>query len=137
MNLQEQISRIQEMMNIKDMFKGMFGKKELTSDDKRINMVVDFIKTYHEIKEQDVIHLYSEGDKVYWLKPNNVKIFYYDTKLKELSYSWEFAKEIYNYIPDDRLLELDSRMMADVFEKLYNKKVNTVYGYSSLGLNPF
>ena len=130
MNLQEQISRIQEIMNIKDMFKGIFGKKELTSDDKRINMIVDLIKTYYTIEERD--SLATKGNKVYWLQPSNTILFHYNKKNKKLEYKWQFAKEIHSYIPDDRLLHLDSRMMADVFEKLFNKKVDVVYGYSEI-----
>jgi hypothetical protein len=130
MNLQEQISRIQEIMNIKDMFKKIFGKKELTSYDKRINMIVDLIKTYYTIEERD--SLVTEGNKVYWEKPIGRIIFHYNKKNKKLEYKWQFAQEIHNYIPDDRLLQIDSRMMADVFEKLFNKKVDVVYGYSEI-----
>jgi hypothetical protein len=130
MNLQEQISRIQEMMNIKDMFKGMFGKKELTSEEKLVNMVVKFIKRYSKIEERDALAI--KGDKVYWLQPSNTIVFYYNKPLKKLEYKWQFAQEIHKFIPDDRLLQLDSELMGKVFEKLYNKKVDKVYGYSEL-----
>ena len=130
MNLQEQISRIQEMMNIKDMFKGMFGKKELTSEEKLVNMVVKFIKSYFKIEERDGVAIKS--NKVYWLQPSNTIIFYYDKPRKRLEYRWQFAQEIHKYIPDDRLLQLDSELMKKVFEKLYNKKVDKIYGYSEL-----
>jgi TfoX/Sxy family transcriptional regulator of competence genes len=130
MNLQEQISRIQEVMGIKDMFKGMFGKKELTKDEKMVNRIVKFIKGYSKIEERDALAI--KGNKVYWLQPSNTIVFYYDAPRKRLEYKWQFAQEIHKFIPDDRLLHLDSELMKKVFEKLYNKKVDKIYGYSEL-----
>ncbi len=112
------------------MFKGMFGKKELTSEEKLINMIVKFIKRYSKIEERDALAI--KGDKVYWLQPSNTIVFYYNKPLKKLEYKWQFAQEIHKFIPDDRLLQLDSELMGKVFEKLYNKKVDKVYGYSEL-----
>ena len=56
----------------------------------------------------------------------------YFPKYKRLEYNWDFAKDIHSVIGDNRLLHLDSEMMGKIFEKLFNKKVNKVFGYSRL-----
>jgi len=133
MNLQEQISRIHEVMGIKDMFKNMFGKKPLTKDDKLINIMVEYIKENYSIEfdsnDKDEITYYdTDYTGVWW----NTPIMKYYPKYKRLEYSKFFAKDIHSVISDDRLLQPDSEMMGKIFEKLYKKKVDKVNGYSRL-----
>ena len=64
-----------------------------------------------------------------WIFPPIMK--YFPTK-KLLNYNWKFAEDIHTWIGDDRLLQPDSKMIGKIFEKLYNKNVNYVFGYSRL-----
>ncbi len=132
MNLHEQISRIHEVMGIKDIFGNLFGKKELTKDEKLINFIVDFIKKNYEIKQRDSIHI--KGDTTYWLMPEDKIIFYYHNESKRLEYPWWFAEDIHRFFGDDRLIHLDSEMIGNVFEKLYKKKVKWSNGYSRVSI---
>jgi len=132
MNLQENISRIHEVMGIKDMFKNMFGKKPLTNDERLVNVLVRFIKETYSIdfssNDEGEITYYETDDTGVW----NTPIMKYFPKYKRLEYNWDFAKDIHSMISDDRLLHLDSKMMGKIFEKLYKKKVDKVNGYSRL-----
>ncbi len=132
MNLQEQISRIHEVMGIKDMFKNMFGKKPLTKDDKLINLIVEYIKENYSIdfssNDYDEITYYETDYTGVW----NTPIMKYYPKYKRLEYSRFFAEDINSLIGDDRLIQPDSEMMGKIFEKLYKKKVDKVNGYSRI-----
>ena len=132
MNLQENISRIHEVMGIKDMFKNMFGKKPLTNDDRLVNVLVKFIKGNYSIdfasNDYGEITYYETDYTGVW----NTPIMKYFPKYKRLEYSRFFAKDIYSMIGDDRLLQPDSEMMGKIFEKLYKKKVDKVNGYSRI-----
>ncbi len=132
MNLQEQISRIHEVMGIKDMFKNMFGKKPLTNDERLVNVLVKFIKETYSIdfssNDEGEITYYETDDTGVW----NTPIMKYYPKYKRLEFSRLFAEDIYNVIGDNRLLHRDSEMMGKIFEKLYKKKVDKVNGYSRI-----
>ena len=132
MNLQERISRIHEVMGIKDMFKNMFGKKPLTKDDKLINLIVEYIKENYSIdfasNDYGEITYYETDYTGVW----NTPIMKYYPKYKRLEFSRLFAEDIYSVIGDDRLLHRDSEMMGKIFEKLYKKKVDKVNGYSRI-----
>ena len=132
MNLQENISRIQEVMGIKDMFKNMFGKKPLTNDDRLVNVLVEFIKENYSIdfasNDYGEITYYETDYTGVW----NTPIMKYYPQYKRLEYSRYFAEDIYSVIGDNRLLDRDSEMMGKIFEKLYKKKVDKVNGYSRL-----
>jgi hypothetical protein len=132
MNLHEQISRIHEVMGIKDILKNMFGKKPLTKDDRLVNVIVKFIKENHSIdfssNEYGEITFYLTDDTGVWETP----IMKYFSRYKRLEYTWDFAEDIYDWIGDDRLIHLDSEMMGKIFEKMFNKKVDKVNGYSRL-----
>jgi hypothetical protein len=129
MNLQEQISRIHEVMGIKDMFKNMFGKKPLTNDDRLVNVLVEFIKENYSIdfasNDYGEITYYETDYTGVW----NTPIMKYYPKYKRLEFSRLFAEDIYNVIGDNRLLDRDSEIMGKIFEKLYKKKVDKVNGY--------
>jgi len=132
MNLHEQISRIHEVMGIKDMFKNMFGKKPLTNDDRLVNVLVKFIKENYSIdfasNDYDEITYYETDYTGVW----NTPIMKYYPMYKRLEYSRFFAEDIYNVIGDNRLLQPDSEIMGKIFEKLYKKKVDRVNGYSRI-----
>jgi hypothetical protein len=132
MNLQEQISRIHEVMGIKDMFKNMFGKKPLTKDDRLIDVLVKFIKENYSIdfssNDYGEITYYETDYTGVW----NTPIMKYYPKYKRLEYSRFFAEDIYNTIGDNRLLQPDSEIMGKIFEKLYKKKVDKANGYSRI-----
>jgi hypothetical protein len=108
------------------------GKKPLSKDDKIINAIVGFIKDNYNIKEfMDTRD--NQGDYLYTLIDEHQWVFNYFTSDKRLHYSWKFAEDIHNWIGiDGRLLQPDSEMMGKIFEKLFNKKVNKVFGYSRL-----
>jgi hypothetical protein len=113
---------------IVDNIKSFFGKKSLTKDDKLLEVIVKFIKDNYDIEERE-----SSLDKkntTYFLRPGGNVVFLYIKEFKKLKYDWTFAQDIHSWISDDRLLEPDSELMGKVFEKLYKKKVNTVFGYS-------
>jgi hypothetical protein len=116
----------------KDMIKSMFGKKPLTKDDKLINAIAEFINENYSIDFESVDYettFYLTNDTGNWIFP---PIMEYYPKYKKLHYSWKFAEDIHNWIGDDRLLQPDSEMMGKIFEKLFNKEVIEVYGYSRL-----
>ena len=117
---------------ILDKIKSFLGKKPLSKDDKIINAIVGFIKDNYNIKEfMDTRD--NEGDYIYTLIDEHQWVFNYFTSAKRLHYSWKFAEDIHNWIGiDERLLQPDSEMMGKIFEKLFNKKVNKVFGYSRL-----
>ena len=117
---------------ILDKIKSFLGKKPLSKDDKIINAIVGFIKDNYNIKEfMDTRD--NQGDYIYTLIDEHQWVFNYFTSAKRLHYSWKFAEDIHNWIGiDERLLQPDSEMMGKIFEKLFNKKVNTVFGYSRL-----
>ena len=108
-----------------NLFKNIFGKKEVTKEDKVVNLIAKFIKNNYQLKENTEMHpnsiVYYTSD----IQPPAV--FYYEDK--ELVYNRKLAREIYDYIPDDRLLQPDSKLMGEVFEKLYERKVKSTTGY--------
>ncbi len=132
MNLHEQVDRIHEVMGLKDMFKNMFGKKEVTKDERYANVIADFIRKNHPIdfssNDFGEVTFYLTDDTGVW----NTPIMKYFPKYKRLEYKWSFAEEIHTWIGDDRLLQPDSETMGKIFEKMFKKKVSYVYGYSRL-----
>ena len=109
-----------------NLFKNIFGKKEVTKEDKMVNLIVKFIKNNYKLKEHTETHANSTAYYTSDIQPPAV--FYYEDK--ELVYNRKLAREIYDYIPDDRLLQPDSKLMGEVFEKLYKKKVRDSLGFS-------
>ena len=118
---------------IVDKIKSLFGKKTLTKDDRLINLIAQFIndnyKMEGEIDKFGTVTIYLTDDTGNLIHPPIMK-YYPDNKV--LDYSWEFSQDIYGWFSDERLLKLDSEMMGKIFEKLFKKKINVVYGYSRL-----
>ena len=138
MNLKESIRKVlrEETLNeggMMDSLKKFFGKKEKTSEDRLVNIIVELIKQHYSIDFgldfEEGITFYLTNDRGNWIYPPIMK--YFPTK-KLLNYNWKFAEDIHTWIGDDRLLQPDSKMMGKIFEKLYNKNVNYVFGYSRL-----
>jgi hypothetical protein len=112
---------------MKNLFKKIFGKKEVTKEDKVVNLIIKFIKDNYQITE----YYESEESESRTYHTNDLwppAVFYY--KNKELTYNRKLAQEIHNFIPDDRLLQPDSKLIGEIFEKLYNHKVRVTEGYS-------
>ena len=118
---------------IVDKIKSFLGKKPLSNDDRLVNVLVKFIKENYSIdfssNDEGEITYYETDDTGNWIYPPIMRYF---PKYKRLEYNWDFAKDIHSVIGDNRLLHLDSEMMGKIFEKLFNKKVNKVFGYSRL-----
>jgi hypothetical protein len=112
---------------MKNLFKSLFGKKEVTKEDKVVNLIIKFIKDNYNFTEY-----ISNGD-VYceWRADEFPGLaFYYEVTHQRLTYRRELAQEIHYHIPDNRLLQPDSVLMGEVFEKLYKKKVRDSLGFS-------
>ncbi len=142
MNLKESIRKIlrEETLDeggMMDSLKKFFGKKPLPKEEMRderlINVVVRFInETYTMEGTRDewgtvTIYLTDErGNTIY------LPMMRYYPDSKRLEYNWDFARGIHDIIGDDRLIQPDSEIMGKIFEKLFNKKVDKVNGYSRL-----
>ena len=115
---------------MKNLFKKIFGKKEVTKDDKVVNLIANFIKVNYNITE----YYNSKESEARTYHTNDIwppAVFYY--REKELTYSRKLANDIYEFIPDNRLLQPDSKLMGEVFEKLYESKVHSIMGYNFNG----
>jgi hypothetical protein len=110
-----------------NLFKKIFGKKEVTKEDKVVNLIAKFIKNNYQLKENTEMHANTNTIVYYTSDIQPPAVFYYEDK--ELVYNRKLAREIYDYIPDDRLLQPDSKLMGEVFEKLYERKVKSTTGY--------
>jgi hypothetical protein len=112
---------------MKDTFKSLFGKKEVTKEDKVINLIVKFIKDNYNVTEyisDRNVYCDYKADEFHGLA------FYYEVTHQRLTYRRQLAQDIHNFIPDNRLLQPDSELMGEVFEKLYKKKVRDSLGFS-------
>ena len=112
---------------MKNLFKSLFGKKEVTKEDKVANLIINFIKDNFNLTE-----FISErgGYCDYKVDEFPGLAFYYEVTHQRLTYRRELAQDIHNFIPDNRLLQPDSELMGEVFEKLYKKKVRYSVGFS-------
>lgn len=113
---------------MKTLFKKIFGKKEVIKEDKMVKLIGKFITDNYNIRE----YHNSEESETRTYYTNDISppaVFFYDID-KALIYSRELALDIYEYIPDDRLLQPDSQLMGKVFEKLYERKVKSTHGFN-------
>jgi hypothetical protein len=112
---------------MKNLFKSLFGKKEVTKEDKAANLIINFIKDNFNLTE-----FISERGGYCDYKADEFPglAFYYEVTHQRLTYRRELAQDIHNFIPDNRLLQPDSELMGEVFEKLYKKKVRYSVGFS-------
>jgi hypothetical protein len=127
MNLQENIRRIlREETSLMDKIRNLFTKKQPDPNHKLLDIIVEFIELNFNIKE-------TQTHEEYLYKDNGNLIMTYNKEGKYLYYKWDFSKKIHDYIPDDRLLHLDSDIMGKIFVRLFNRPVKEVYGYSMIG----
>ncbi len=115
------------LSTMKRLFKRLFGKKKLTEEDRMVNLIAKFINNNYDISE-DISHEHVFTEYFIMDMWHGV-IFYYSKTFKTLYYRRDLAQDIYNFIPDNRLLQPDSELMGKVFEKLYKSKVRNVNGY--------
>jgi hypothetical protein len=112
---------------MKNLFRSIFGKKEVTKEDKMVNLIVKFIKVNYNITE----YISDQGGYCDYKADEFPGLaFYYEMTHQRITYRKELAQEIHNFISDDRLLQPDSKLMGEVFEKLYKKKVRDSLGFS-------
>jgi hypothetical protein len=112
---------------MKRSLKRLFDKKKLTEEDRMVNVIAKFIKNNYDILE-DISHK-DIGTKYYIRDMWAGVILYYSKTQRTLYYRRDLAQDIFNFIPDNRLLQPDSELMGKVFEKLYKNKVRNVSGY--------
>jgi hypothetical protein len=112
---------------MKNLFKSLFGKKEVTKEDKVVNLIIKFIKDNYNFTE----YISNGGVYCEWKADEFPGLaFYYEVTHQRLTYRRELAQDIHNFISDNRLLQPDSKLMGEVFEKLYKKKVRDSLGFS-------
>lgn len=135
MKLQDSIKSIlQEEFSFLEMIRNLFSKKEITPDDKLVDLICKFIKKHYEISGHKVTR-YSGSKEInfYWNNHKDVPlIMVYYPLLKKLEYNWMFTEDLHRWFGDDRLVHIDSELMGKIFEKLYNMKVNKCFGYNRL-----
>jgi hypothetical protein len=135
MNLQEHIKKVlREEVGFIEKLKRMFSKKELSTEEKRIELIVKYL--IPSFKLQSEKHINWDGEKKISIRSfdnegNHTVMSYYPDS-KRLEYAWGFAEKIHRMFPHKNLLHLDSKMIGQLFERLYNKKVERVYGYQYL-----
>ena len=102
-------------------------------DEKLLNVLVKFINDSYTMEgtrdEWGTVTIYLTDERENTI---HLPMMRYYPDSKRLEYNWDFARDIHDMIGDDRLLYLDSEMMGKIFEKLFNKKVDKVNGYSRL-----
>jgi hypothetical protein len=135
MNLQEHIKKVlREEVGFIEKLKRLFPKKELSTEEKRIELIVKYLIPMFKLQSEKYIN--SEGEKVIVIRSfdneGNRTVMTYYPDFKRLDYAWEFAKKIHRMFPHKGLLHLDSKMIGQLFERLYNKRVDKVYGYQYL-----
>lgn len=112
---------------MKNLFRSIFGKKEVTKEDKVVNVIIKFIKDNYNITE----YISDQGAYCDYRADEFPGLaFYYEMTGQRITYRRELAQEIHYHIPDNRLLQPDSKLMGEVFEKLYKKKVRNSLGFS-------
>lgn len=135
MNLQEHIKKVlREEMGFIGKLKRLFPKKELSTEEKRIELIVKYLIPVFKLQKEEYINW--EGEKTIAIRTfdnegNHIVMTYYPD-FKRLEYAWGFAQKIHRMFPHKNLLHLDSEMIGQLFERLYNKRVDKVYGYQYL-----
>ena len=101
-----------------------FRKKVLTDDEKVVNAIAHFIVSSFKL---DIRDSSITGDEygVYRIANGGPILFFYYNFYKKLQYNEELTKEIYKYIPDERLKMEDNELIRKVFKKLFYKEADT------------
>jgi hypothetical protein len=135
MNLQEHIKKVlREEVGFIEKMKRLFPKKELSTEEKRIELIVKYL--IPSFKLQSEKHKNWDGEKKISIRSfdneGSRTVMSYYPESKRLEYAWAFSEKIHKMFPHNDLLHLDSEMIGQLFERLYNKKVERVYGYHYL-----
>ena len=132
MKIQENIRKVlREEVSLMDKIKGFFSKKNNTTnkEGRLVNLIVNYINLTFEITEDKSPYV-GKVNKYIYFEPDGRIVMRYIPQYKRLEYINDFTKEIYNTIPDERLLEEDSELMGKVYEKLTNRKVEKSQNFS-------
>jgi hypothetical protein len=135
MNLQEHIKKVlREEVGFIEKLKRLIPRKELSTEEKIINVIYKYVMPFFKLQSEKYVN--SEGEIVIAIRSFNSEgnhtVMKYYPLYKRLDYSWEFATKIHRMFPHKGLLRLDSEMIGQLFERLYNKGVDKVYGYQYL-----
>jgi hypothetical protein len=106
-----------------DFIKNRFRKKVLTEDEKVVNAIAHFIVSSFKIDIRDS-SLTGDEYGVYRIANGGPVLFFYYNHYKKLQYNEELTKELYKYIPDERLKIIDNELIRKVFKKLFYKEVD-------------
>ena len=134
-NLQEHIKKVlREEVGLIDRLRKLFPKKELTTEEKRIDLIVRYLIPMFKLQSHKNIN--SEGHKtisvISFNSDGNSTVMKYYPEFKRLEYTWGFAEKIHKMFPHKDLLHLDSEMIGQLFTRLYKKKVDRVEVYRYL-----
>jgi hypothetical protein len=135
MNIQEHIKKVlREEVGFIEKLKRLIPRKELSNEEKIINVIYKYVIPFFKLQSEKFIN--SNGEKTIIIRgfdsEGNRTVMKYYPDTKKLEYVWEFANKIHRMFPHKDLLHLDSKMIGQLFERLYNKRVNKVYGYQYL-----
>ena len=135
MNIQEHIKKVlREEVGFIEKLKRLIPRKELSTEEKIINVIYKYVIPFFKLQSEKFID--SNGEKTIIIRgfdsEGNRTVMKYYPDTKKLEYVWEFANKIHRMFPHKDLLHLDSKMIGQLFERLYNKRVNKVYGYQYL-----
>jgi hypothetical protein len=111
--------------------RNIFRKKELTDDEKLVNVIAHFIICSYDIDIRDS-SLTGDEYGVYRISNGGPILFFYYNHYKKLQYNEELTKAIYNYVPDERLKMEDNELIRKVFKKLFYKEINTISTFRDL-----
>lgn len=134
-SLQEHIKKVlREEVGLIDKLRKLFPKKELTTEEKRIDLIVRYLMPMFKLQSHKNIN--SEGHKtisvISFNSDGNSTVMKYYPEFKRLEYTWGFAEKIHKMFPHKDLLHLDSEMIGQLFTRLYKKRVDRVEGYRYL-----
>ena len=102
-------------------------------EDKNFGLICRFITDILQLKETHIVRPHRNVVHSFiYVEPNDEIVMKYDPEMKALIYTNSFVSHIYEYIPDCRLLECDNKLIGKVFEKLFNKTVYDVYGFTEI-----
>jgi hypothetical protein len=102
-----------------------FRKKVLTDDEKVVNAIAHFIVSSFKIDIRDS-SITEDEYGIYRIANGGPILFFYYNHYKILQYNEELTKELYKYIPDERLKIIDNELIRKVFKKLFYKEVDTM-----------
>jgi len=133
--IQEHIKKVlREEVGLIDRLRKLFPKKELTTEEKRMDLIVRYLIPMFKLQSHKNTN--SEGHKtisiISFNSDGNSTVMKYFPEYKRLEYTRGFAEKIHKMFPHKDLLDLNSEMIGQLFTKLYKKKVDRVERYRYL-----